>query len=207
LTDMRIDWAKRAFTAVLMACLGLLVLMCAEGSTIIRWTAEVANPRQNESLFLESRGDGVIFIGGEGKLYGTDMQALVEGNRYSQNDVTDIIIGSGITEIGFNAVRLYEGVQSIWLGPDVRTIGNGAIRECPNLRYIFLPKGLARAGKDFLFDCEGCMVITDGPAEDLPRLRNVKKDMIYGDVDSYDALVAALGPDVSPPEILRQWWQ
>ena len=203
--EMNNDMGRRIFLAVAAICLMSIIYLCAEGRTIIRWTAEVSNPRQNESLYLERREDDVIYIGGEGKLYGTDMQAMVEGESMTRDDVRHIIIGDGITEIGYDAINKYGGLQTLRLGENVSVTGNGSVRECGSLRFVFLPKGLSSTGKDFLGYCDGSRIITDGTAEQLPDMPNVSKDAILEGIDSYDALVAACGEE-NLPAAMRQWW-
>ena len=96
------DGGKRVFLAVLALVFGLLLYMCVDGRDIIRWTADVAYSRGNENLSIERLENGVICVGGTGKLYGSDMRALIEGESMTAETVTDIIIGDGITEIGYD---------------------------------------------------------------------------------------------------------
>ena len=86
---MKNDTGKRVFLVILAVVFGLLLYMCIDGGSIIRWTAEVAYPRQNESLYIQWLDESAIYIGGEGKLYGTDMQAMIEGGGKTAAEVTD----------------------------------------------------------------------------------------------------------------------
>ena len=200
------DKARRIFAGALAALLALLVWLCADGRLVKRLTAEAERPRQNESLYLERRGGGSVFVGGEGKLYGSDMFALVQGSGLDVAGVTDVVIGGGITEVGYDALCGYDGLQTVRLGDGVVSAGNGSIRECRALKYVFLPRGFSSAGRDFLFDCNNCVVVTDGPAEELPKMKNVGAKRVVADIDSYEALEAALG-EVGPlPEALKRWW-
>ena len=203
---MRNDLARRLFTLVLIVCLLWLTVLCAFGKTLMRLNAEIRHPRQNESIFLEHRADGVIYIGGEGELHGDDMMALIEGEG-NKNDVTDLIIGDGITSLGFNAMCQFESLRTLWLGRDMKSVSNGAIRECTSLMYVFVPQGLSLAGKDFLYSCNNCTVVTDGNVKKLPKMKNVSRKNVLGNVDSYEAMVAACGEGVTLPEALKQWWQ
>ena len=200
------DVARRAVAAALGLILAILVFLSAEGSWIKELTAEVERPRQNESIYLEKRGEGTVFVGGEGKLYGADMNALVLGSGLSANTVTDVFIGGGVTEIGYDALCGYTALQTIHLDGGVTIAANGSIRECTALRFVFLPRSFASAGRDFLFDCNSCYVITDGPVDQLPRMKNVNKKRRLGDIDSYDALVQACGEEVKGLEALKLWW-
>ena len=86
-------------------------------------------------------------------------------------------------------------------------MGNGSIRECDELWFVFLPKGVDKVSRDFLYDCNNCTVVTDGPAEGLPSLKNTKKDNIIANVDSYEAMLAAWTEGTELPDILQSWWQ
>ena len=203
---MKNDGGKRAFLIALAVIFILLVYLCVDGREIIRWTAELAYTRQNESLYIELIEDGGVFIGGEGKLYGTDMQALVEGESISAATVMDIIIGDGITEIGYDVICGYPILHTVRLGDGVKVIGNGSIRECPELLFVYVPSGVEKIGRDFLYDCNDCIVVTDAQEGGLPKLRNTRKDSLIYNVDSYEAMEAAwTGTEL--PEILQRWWK
>lgn len=200
------DTGKRVFLAVLAVLFALLLYMCIDGREIIRWTAEVAYTRQNESLYIQLLDDGVIYIGGEGKLYGTDMQALIEGESMTTADIKDIIIGNDITEIGYDVICGYPVLHTVRLGDKVRVAGNGSIRECPELWFVYLPSKIKRISRDFLYECNDCIVITNGKADKLPKLRNTRKANVIEKVNSYEAMQAAWANGTELPEILKSWW-
>ena len=202
---MRRDVARRAFVTLLIACFAALAFLCVQGNTLMGLNAEVRHERINNSIYLEQREDGVLYIGGEGKLYGADMLALVEslGNK---NDVKHMILGDGITWLGSDALNEFEGMHTLWLGRDMKQAANGSLKWCTALEYVFLPNGLERVGRDFLYGCKKCTVVTDGALEDLPKLRNIPADRVLQHVDSYEALSADIGEGVKLPAAIRQWW-
>lgn len=200
------DTGKRVFLAVLVIVFGLLLYMCIDGVSIIKWTAEVVYPRQNESLTIQWLDESAVFIGGEGKLYGTDMQTMIEGEGRTAEEITDIIIGDGITEIGYDVICEYPILHTIRLGDGVRVAGNGSIRECPELWFVFVPAGIEKISRDFLYECNDCIVVTDGQAGSLPKLRNTRKDNVIENVDSYEAMQAAWTNGTELPEMLQKWW-
>ena len=202
---MRKDGARRVFIALLIVCFAALVYLCVEGDTLMALNAEVRHARRNESVYLERREDGVLYIGGEGKLYGTDMLALVEGLG-NKNDVKHMIIGDGITELGCDALNEFEGLRTLWLGNDLKVAANGSIKFCTALEYVFVPGGLERVGRDFLYSCGQCVVVTDGALGDLPRLRNIPDSRVLEKIDSYGSLEAAVPEGAKLPSQLRQWW-
>lgn len=201
------DTGKRVFLAVLVIVFGLLLYMCIDGVSIIKWTAEVVYPRQNESLYIQWLDESAVFIGGEGKLYGTDMQALIEGEGRTADEITDIIIGDGITEVGYDVICEYPILHTIRLGDGVRVAGNGSIRECPELWFVFVPAGIEKISRDFLYECNECIVVTDGQADSLPKMRNTRKANVIENVDSYEAMQAAWTYGTELPEMLQYWWK
>lgn len=203
---MKNDVGKRVFLAALLVIFLTLLYMCIDGTSIIQWTAEVAYSRQNESLYLDKLDDGVIYIGGKGKLFGTDMQALIEGQGWTFGDITDIIIGDDITEIGYDAISNYPILHTVRIGANVRVAGNGSIRECPEMWFVFVPAGIERISRDFLYECNDCFVITDANAKELPRLRNTNKKNVIEKVDSYEAMQAAWTNGTDLPDIMQRWW-
>ena len=203
---MKHDVARRAALAALAAFFAYLLYLCADGRTLMKLNAEVRHERINNSLYLEKQGDGILFIGGEGTLTGQDLMALVEGEG-NKNDVRELVIGDGITELGYNALIEFEGLRTLWLGRDMKTVAKGAVKGCTSLKYVFLPRGFEKCGRDFLYECGKCVVVTDGPADGLPRLYNVSKKRVLADVDSYDALKAASGKgEEDLPQGLKRWW-
>lgn len=203
---MKNDGGKRVFLIVLALIFVLLLYLCIEGREIIRWTAEVAYTRQNESLYVKRLEDGGVYIGGEGKLYGTDMQALIEGESLTAADVQDVIIGEGITEIGYDVLCEYPLLHTVRLGDGVRVAGNGSIRECPELLFVYVPAGIEKISRDFLYECNDCIVVTDAPEGGLPKLRNTRKANIIYNVNTYEAMEAAWTFGTELPEIVRGWW-
>ena len=202
---MKRDFARRAALVGVMAFFAYLVFLCAEGRTLMKLNAEVKHPRINGTLYLEKWGDGIFFVGGEGILYGSDLMALVEGEG-NKNDVREIIVGDGITELGYKAMIEFEGMKTLWLGRDMAVADIGSIKGCTALQYVYLPACFAQCGKDFLYDCGKCVVVTGGPADSLPTLRNVGKKRLLAGVDSYEALAAASAPGTELPEGLKRWW-
>ena len=120
--------------------------------------------------------------------------------------VTDVIIGNGITEIGYDVICQYPVLRTVRIGDGVTVLGNGSINECPELQFVFIPAGVQRIGRDFLYSCNDCIVITDGLADGLPKLRNTPKTNIIENVDSYAAMQSAWQNHTELPEIMERWW-
>ena len=204
---MRPAYGKRMLLFLLALCLAVLVFSFARRSVDRSMEIEREYPRKNLSLSVEKGEDGIIRIDGEGMLYGSDLKALFKEADIHSRDVTDIIVGDGITEIGYGAFADDDYLKTLKIGKSVVRIVPGAIRECESMEYVHLPSGLRRVGWDCLYECNKCRIVTDGSAEDLPQMASVrKKARIMAEVDSYEALLAACPEGAEPPAALRQWW-
>lgn len=204
---MKYDGGRRAFLAALAACLGLLVFLFARRSVDAQMLSERHNLRVNTGLTLSVAEGNVATILGEGKLYASDMAALLRDADMKKDDIRDIIVGDGITEIGFDVFSDCERLQSLKLGRAVARIATGGLKDCPALKYLFFPAGLEDVGLDFMGGCKAALIVTDGPASRLPKFQNVnKKKRVLENVDSLEALLAAAGGDDLPAGV-ASWWQ
>lgn len=200
---MRRDWGRRVFVALLALCLGGLAFAFARQSVVDRLDFEQRYPRINDTVTMTAETDGTLRFEGEGKLYREDVNALVREAGLRVPRVTDIIVGDGITEIGYRAFLGFAKLRTLKLGDGVVRVAVSGVGNCPALRYLRLPKGLESVGLDFLQRCNGCQVVTDG--QTLPEMANVLPDQVLWGVDSYGALVeAADDPDL--PRAVAAWF-
>ena len=197
------DGGRRAFLAVLLACLGLLMLNYARRSVDLQMANEHRYPRRNQNLSLV-QADGIVTIEGEGTLYGSDLKALLRNAGMSERNVTDIIVGAGIVEIGYDVFNDFDELTTLKLGDDVERVAAGGLKGCPKLRYLYFPAGLKDIGLDFLYECGRCRVVTRGQASELPPMANVQDARILDGVDSPEALQAAAGEAL--PAAVTRWW-
>ena len=204
---MRGNRARRALLVALTVCLALLVVNYARRSVDAEMNREERFPRQNNTLSLELGKDGIIRIDGEGKLFNTDFKSLLEENGIGSKTVKHVLIGDGITEIGYDVLSNRRYLITLKLGRNVRRVSAGGIKNCISLQYIYLPSGLQDIAGDFLYNCGQCGVITDGAAADLPHMANLTEDaMIYEHVDSLEALMDAVENELDVPSALKHWW-
>ena len=204
---MRGNGARRVLLAALAICLALLVVDFGRRSVEIEMYRESRYPRQNFTLSLEMGRDGIIRVEGEGVLYGTDMNSMLDESRIREKNVKHIIIGDGITEIGYEALSGWKKLLTLKLGQNISRIDAGGLKECPALQCVYLPSGLQSVAGDCLYNCNGCSVITDGTADELPEMVNLTKKMtVLEHVDSYESLLNACEDEYSLPAILKQWW-
>lgn len=210
---MRGNTGKNVFIGALALCLALLCILCWNG--IRRVDSTGASPAlENETLTLRTGEDGLITIEGEGALSSRDMDTLMSVNQVKTRQVNDIILGDGITELGYNAINGYTYLHTLKLGAGMSVVENGAVKSCTALQFVFVPNTVKRLGRDFLYRSDNVVVATDGEAGALPKLKQVSSKRVLGNVTSFDALAAGcdgleLKEGEAPPEVpeaCRLWW-
>ncbi len=203
---MKYDGGRRVFAAALLVCFGLLAFLYARRSVDAQISIDRRYPRVNQALTLSVDGDDVIAIGGEGRLCASDMRGLLRYANMEDDDVRDVIVGDGISEIDIDTFNGFDNLQSLKLGASVTRIAPGALKGCPKLKYLYYPARLEDVPLDFLYDCRNCVVITGGDAADLPSFPNVnKKKQVLERVDSLETLTEASG-DAKLPAGVCAWW-
>ena len=200
------DGGRRAFLAVLLVGLGLLVFLYGRHSVDAQMVFERNYPRVNESLYATVDADHVFTIDGSGELHREDMTAMLRGAELHHDELEDVVIGDGVTEICFGVFDGYDALRSLKIGDNVTRIAAGAVKNCPAMEYLYLPECLRDVGLDFLYECKSCLVVTPGSASGLPAFANVRqKKRILEHVDSLEALSAAVGEKALPAGVQR-WW-
>lgn len=149
--------------------------------------AKLETVLNNDTIRLK-KGEDNISISGDGVLYNDDLEELLSINDILKQDIVNIVIDDGITEIGYNCFNGYNYVETIWISDTVESIHNGAMRNCDNLQYVRLPKNI-KVGRDFLFNCNNVYIVTDGLSDELPVLYNIDSSHVLPEVDSYEAYV------------------
>jgi RNA-splicing ligase RtcB len=128
---MKYDGGKRAFLVVLLVIFALLVYRCIDGREIIRWTAEVAYTRQNESLYIETLEDGSIYI----VIHSGSRHLGVETAKYYQEEAYKRLNGSSKKDID----ALIEKMKSEGRNKQIQT----EITRLKNTKFTDIPKHLA----------------------------------------------------------------
>lgn len=160
---------------------------------------EYVKELENETLSLSyDDGDGSIIIEGEGPLSADDLQRLMIDNSVGKDDVENAVVGDGITEIGYNTFNGYYYLNTLKLGRSVTKIRNGAVTSCGNLKFVYMPSGIERIALDFLLDCPGCCLVSDGSITDRLSYISTSNAVIAEDVLSYDDLADALYGSAEP---------
>lgn len=94
---------------------------------------------------------GVLTIQGEGVL---DDKNSSDTWWRERDNIKEIIIKEGITEIGKECFADYDSVESVELPKSLKKIGREAFRDCSSLKEIDLPDGVTEIGKKAFANCE-----------------------------------------------------
>ena len=71
------------------------------------------------------------------------------------SNLTTLIIGSGVTSIGWQAFKNCTILASVTIGSGVTAIVTDAFRNCINLRYLTIPNSVKSIGDRAFQDCTG----------------------------------------------------
>ena len=199
---------KRLFSAALILCLVMICALCWSGGQNTD-AAGASSMLENASLSMRVDEDGAIWIDGEGMLSVADMNALLNANQVKSHQVNDMILADGITGLGFNAINGMTYLETLKLGSGMAVVENGAVKNCTALKYVFVPAGIERLGRDFLYRSVDAFVVTDGDAREMPKMKQVPADQVLDGIDSFETLVQRRGElDLEEvPEACRRWWQ
>jgi len=70
------------------------------------------------------------------------------------NEITSVVIPSGVTSIGSDAFGECYSLESVTLPATLKTIGEYAFYWCRSLRSVVLPEGLKTIGDEAFYNCE-----------------------------------------------------
>ncbi len=198
MNTMEKETDKRIFVIVLIGL--LTVLFFLSGKTASRSDARIEQPPanmeqeaaiENDSLSITfDRMDGTLYVEGAGPLSADDLSALLTQNKLLISDIENIVIGDGITEIGYNTINGYGYLRSLKVGNGVEKIRNGAVKNCPKLRFVYLPSSVKKIAQDFLYGTTGSYLVSDGKIAELVEGSKISNASLIEGVSSYDELLA-----------------
>ncbi len=98
--------------------------------------------------------DGTLNISGTGAIWGYNEDDPSTAAWLGLEDsITNIVISSGVTRIGFNAFGLCKNVTSITIPDGVTGIEDCAFQDCEGLKSVSLPESLTFLGNDLFLNC------------------------------------------------------
>lgn len=113
-----------------------------------------------DNVFYELHESGTLYIYGSGDMYNY-YDYTYPGNDlgfspfYANQSITDVIIASGVTNIGNWTFYGCGNLSSIVIPDSVSDIGDFAFYICPSLTSIEIPDSVTRFGESVFRDCLG----------------------------------------------------
>lgn len=194
---MKNEKDKILFVIVLASFLGVLLIYSNKISSIKELeddnnntTEEHKLELENDTLYLQQPEFGTIIILGEGSLNESDLSSLLTNNKINISDVENIIIGDDITELGYNVIKGYDYLQTLKIGSSVTKIRNGAVRDCINLKFVYLPKDVEKIAVDFLANSGKCIIVSNGDLQQI--LKDSHNLNILYNIESFEEMNKAL---------------
>ena len=128
-----------------------------------------------ENISWSISDKGVLTISGTGAIKDFDPLKPDEWHELDSNDkITKIIIGEGITEIGDYAFYKCGDATSVVLPKSLRSVGNFAFMNCSKITEFVFKNGLTDLGEGALYGCSAATVIS------LPKtVKSVGYDALY----------------------------
>ena len=115
-----------------------------------------------------------LTISGSGSMTNYSYDTLPPWWQYLREDITAVVLESGITRIGDFAFIGCSNLTSIEIPDSVTAIGDSAFQACGSLTSIQLPDGVARIGADAFY---GCGITT---IEIPAAIKSISDYMFYG---------------------------
>ena len=98
--------------------------------------------------------DGVLTITGKGEMYDYSY------TPWSNDDLTRVIIGNGVTTIGEAAFRSCSHLTSVTIPNSVTTIGGWAFKYCSSLTSVTIPNSVTTIKEYAFSDCSHLTSVT-----------------------------------------------
>ena len=98
--------------------------------------------------------DGVLTITGKGEMYDYSY------TPWSNDDLTRVIIGNGVTTIGEAAFRSCSHLTSVTIPNSVTTIGGWAFSICSSLTSVTIPNSVTTIGDNAFIGCSSLTSVT-----------------------------------------------
>ena len=94
--------------------------------------------------------DGVLTISGKGEM---DDYAFISSTPWRDSGVKRIIIGDGVTTIGWNAFSNCSSLTSVTIPNSVTTIGWNAFYGCSSLTSVNIPNSVTTINGSAFYGC------------------------------------------------------
>ena len=112
-----------------------------------------------ENLTWTLDSDGLLTISGSGEMLNSNSFQIAPWRAYAV-DIKQVIIHSGVSQIGDSAFYLCKNLDSITIPDSVTSIGDSAFYLCTNLDSITIPDSVTSIGDSAFADCMRLTSIT-----------------------------------------------
>ena len=125
--------------------------------------------------------NGTLTVSGKGAMadYTQSDKRPWHNNR---NDITSVVVGSGVTSVGKNAFESFSNLTSVTLPEDFTAIGPYAFCNCSSLQSITIPSTVTSIGEGAF---EGCSAMT---SVTLPEGLTAINGMTFSDCSSLTSI-------------------
>lgn len=121
----------------------------------------VATGQCGRELYWTLSESGVLSITGTGAMKNYNRKDEVSWYAY-RNDITEVIIAEGATNVGRNAFNELKALTKATLPETVTEIGNYAFYYCESLTEITLPAALTSIGESAFYQCRKLEAVSMG---------------------------------------------
>jgi len=105
--------------------------------------------------------DGTLYIRGTGTMTNFANADAVPW-AHLKDDITSVVIESGVTSIGYYAFSGCTSITNVDLGDTLKTIGNFAFNKCTSLTEVAIPDSVTTIGQSVFKDCTALETVTIG---------------------------------------------
>lgn len=89
---------------------------------------------------------------------------LAAGLYNGRNDITELIVPEGVSEIGAGTFSGMRALTSVTLPSTLRVVGESAFAECGSLKELAIPEGVELIGAEAFADCAQLQKLTVPPS-------------------------------------------
>ena len=119
----------------------------------------------NSANVTASLSGNTLTISGIGQMVYFSSSSAPWRSAGRHNDITTVVIQSGVTNIGNNAFNGCEMLSTATIGASVQTIGSSAFNQCRALTSISIPNSVTSIGTSAFANCSSLATVTieNGP--------------------------------------------
>jgi len=133
--------------------------------------------------------NGTLTISGNGTMVDFD-EASTEAWRPYKDNITSIVIESGVTSVGEHAFHHCDSITSVSLPSTVKSINFAAFWECNNISDIVIPEGVTEICAAAFEGCRGLLSLN------IPSSVTVLGQRAFDECSSLESLTVAYGNTV-----------